>query len=109
MGSVRTAAGSFPRPGSVTPVASAVVTARNEAGGIEATVRALHGLAEIAAVTVVDDGSADGTDARARAAGAHVLRSRPMGKGRALEGALDLMAPAHVFVLVDGDLGSSAS
>jgi hypothetical protein len=49
-----------------------VVPARNEVGGIEACVRSL--VPQAAEVVVVDDGSTDGTGARAEAAGAKVLR-----------------------------------
>jgi glycosyltransferase involved in cell wall biosynthesis len=61
-------------------------------------------------VVVVDDGSSDGTPAAAAAAGARVLVApRGMGKGAALEGALRRLPPADVYVLVDGDVGESAS
>jgi glycosyltransferase involved in cell wall biosynthesis len=91
------------------PRTVAVVPARDEADRIADTVRALRGLPEIDEVVVVADGSRDGTAAAAWAAGARVLSSRKrLGKGRAVDGALDRIA-AEVVVLADGDLGSSAA
>jgi glycosyltransferase involved in cell wall biosynthesis len=59
---------------------------------------------------VVDDGSRDDTAERAAAAGAGVLRApRNLGKGGAVERALDLVAPADVYCLADADLADSAA
>jgi glycosyltransferase involved in cell wall biosynthesis len=89
---------------------TALVPARNEADRIAATVRGLRELPGVGEVVVVDDGSSDGTPAAAAAAGARVLVApRGMGKGAALEGALRRLPPADVYVLVDGDVGESAS
>ncbi len=59
---------------------------------------------------MVDDGSTDGTpEAAARSGARVVLAPAHVGKGSALEGALDRMAPADVYLLIDGDVGSTAS
>jgi glycosyltransferase involved in cell wall biosynthesis len=87
----------------------ALVPAHDEADRIAATVRALLGISRIEEVVVVEDGSRDGTAAAAWAAGARVLSSaRRLGKGHALDRALDRVS-ADIYVLADGDLGSTAS
>jgi len=85
----------------------ALVAAHDEVDRVAATVGALTGLVD--EVVVVDDGSTDGTGSAALVAGATVLRaSRRRGKGRALEEALDRLAPADVYLLADADLGATA-
>ncbi len=91
----------------------AVVAARNEADRIGATIAALREASPGIAVFVADDASTDGTAKLALAAGATVIsRGRPHGKGAnmtaACEAALDGAAGADLFLLCDGDLGSSA-
>ncbi len=92
-----------------------IVTARNEADRLGAT---LHALAEAfpqAAIWVADDGSSDDTSGVARAAGATLVRGeRPVGKGgaatraarAALEGlvleALPVEASAHEGQALEG-------
>jgi glycosyltransferase involved in cell wall biosynthesis len=101
---------------------SVIVTARNEADRIGATLTALAFAFPGAAVFVADDGSTDATPEIARRAGALLVRSElPMGKGaaatRAARDALERVEAsggeagggASVFVLCDGDLGQSAS
>jgi hypothetical protein len=67
-------------------VVGVVVPAKDEAARIGATVAALVAAPGVAAVVVVDDGSSDDTAARARAAGADVVRhARNRGKAAALE------------------------
>jgi glycosyltransferase involved in cell wall biosynthesis len=56
------------------PTFLAVVPAYNEAGSVARVVDALHAQAPRFDVIVVDDGSTDQTAARAREAGARVLR-----------------------------------
>jgi glucosyl-3-phosphoglycerate synthase len=95
--------------GSGPPRVLVVIPARDEAGRIEATVRAARALPGAGEVVVVADGSTDGTAALARTAGARVLvRGRPAGKGAALEAGVDRSAPAEVYLFLDGDLGESA-
>lgn len=92
-----------------------ILTARDEADRVGATLRALTDAFPESSVWVADDGSSDGTAQIARAAGATVVRSeRSIGKGaaatlaarRALE---QLRPPDEAMVLLcDGDLGESA-
>lgn len=85
----------------------ALVAARDEAGRIGPCVAALRDVA--AEVIVVDDASTDATSVEARQAGAAVLRvERRLGKGGALEGALERIGGADVWLLADGDLGATA-
>jgi hypothetical protein len=87
----------------------ALVAARNEGGTVGATVRAISAIPEVDEVVVADGASTDGTAAEARAAGARVLiGSNRDGKGGTLEGALQHLGPADVYLLLDADLGSSA-
>jgi len=96
-----------------------VIPARNEADRIQATVTAAAGLPAVAAVIVVDDGSADGTAAAARSAGAVVTRhARNRGKGAAMETGAQAVRlldqrdrrdrPRHLLFL-DADLGPTAA
>jgi glycosyltransferase involved in cell wall biosynthesis len=98
-----------------------IVTARNEAKRIEATLRALDQAFPDASVWVADDCSSDETPRIARACGARVVRAgRPLGKGGAATlAARDLLrwldhpvagqsGGEAVVVLCDGDLGDSA-
>jgi glycosyltransferase involved in cell wall biosynthesis len=111
-----------------------IVTARDEADRIQATLKALARAFPDASVWVADDGSTDATAELARACGARVVSSgRPLGKGaaatRAAREAMDHVGrhdrsgqPAGtverrgeaqwrydgVVLLCDGDLGESA-
>jgi glycosyltransferase involved in cell wall biosynthesis len=96
---------------------SVIVTVRNEADRIGATLAALGRAFPGAAVWVADDGSTDATPAIARRAGARVVRSeRGIGKGAAatlaardaLRADVAGLGDGRVFVLCDGDLGDSA-
>ena len=104
-----------------------VVAAHNEAQRIAATLAALARAFPGASIWVADDGSTDATAELARAGRAHVVRSElAVGKGAAVTRAAcaalsDACATAHqpspatrvpdqsIFVLCDGDLGSSAA
>jgi glycosyltransferase involved in cell wall biosynthesis len=86
----------------------ALIAARNEAGRIGDTVRAAATIPHVDRIYVVENGSTDRTVQEAREAGAWVLTAPGgMGKGQALEGALRRVS-AEVYLLLDGDLGSSA-
>jgi hypothetical protein len=85
----------------------ALVAARDEEGRIADTVTALRSVCD--EVVVADDGSRDRTAAAAEEVGALVLVvPESIGKGGALEGALARLDPSDAYVLVDGDLGTSA-
>jgi len=85
-----------------------IVTARNEADRIGATLRALRDAFPDGELWVADDASEDATAAVAAEAGARVVTApKRLGKG----GAATLAAQqvdAAVVVLADGDLGESA-
>jgi glycosyltransferase involved in cell wall biosynthesis len=86
-------------------IVHALIPAFNEAETIGQVVRGL--LPSVAAVTVVDDGSADATAAAAREAGATVIRQpRNGGKGLAVRAGLEavLAGPCTHVLLIDGDL-----
>jgi glycosyltransferase involved in cell wall biosynthesis len=92
-----------------------IVTARNEADRLPATLAALAAAFPGARVLVADDGSTDGTAEVAAAHGAEVVRSqRNVGKGGAATLAAErLLALARepeppVVLLCDGDLATSA-
>ncbi len=92
-----------------------LVTARNEADRLPATLRALGDAFPGMPVWVADDGSHDATTQIAQAAGAMVVRSeRSLGKGGAAtlaaHSALErLQTPGDtIAVLCDGDLGACA-
>jgi glycosyltransferase involved in cell wall biosynthesis len=83
----------------------ALIPAFNEAGTIAEVVRGISPL--VGGVTVVDDGSTDGTSNIARAAGARVI-TKPSneGKGMAIRDGLEvvLAGPWTHVLLMDGDL-----
>jgi glycosyltransferase involved in cell wall biosynthesis len=86
-----------------------VVAARNEAGRVGATVDAIRTIPHVDQVVVVDDGSTDGTGEEARRSGARVLVTpRNLGKGGALEGALERIGLADFYLFLDADLGETA-
>jgi hypothetical protein len=87
----------------VTDAVTILVAARDEAGRIGPTVRALRKCLPDAAIVVADDGSRDGTAVEARAAGATVLRLPRRGKGQALSAAAQSVPPGKLL-LVDADL-----
>lgn len=102
-----------------------LVTARDEAGLIAATLAGLREAFPTAALWVADDGSRDRTAAIASAAGASVVScGRPLGKGGAATLAAEAILAAAgatvaatgagasfpgVVVLCDADLGRSAA
>src|SRR4051794_27932140 len=92
-----------------------IVSARDEADRLPATLAALAGAFPGARVLVANDGSADATAAVLRPAGAEVVsQPRPVGKGGATTDAARAVldrttAPdPPLVVLCDGDLGESA-
>jgi len=96
-----------------------VIPARDEADRIQATVTAAAGIAGVALVIVVDDGSGDATAAVAQRAGAVVTRhGRNRGKGAAMETGAEAARvidqrehrdrPRHLLFL-DADLADTAA
>jgi glycosyltransferase involved in cell wall biosynthesis len=82
---------------------SIVIPAFNEAGSIGPLVTALRAAASWREILVVDDGSGDQTQARASAAGAHVIR-HPYNKGNGAAVKTGIRSASGTFVLiVDGD------
>ncbi|MGN6371868.1 MAG: glycosyltransferase family 2 protein [Solirubrobacteraceae bacterium] len=92
-----------------------IVTARDEADRIEATLAAIARAFPGCPVWVADDGSGDGTATLAARAGATVVSAQePLGKGGAATLAARQLLAAEptpcgaVVLLCDGDLGESA-
>lgn len=82
---------------------SIVIPVFNEAGSIGPVVTALRAAASWREVLVVDDGSGDQTQARASAAGAHVIR-HPYNKGNGAAVKTGIRSASGTFVLIlDGD------
>lgn len=89
---------------------AALIPAHDEAERIAQTIRATLGIEGVSRVVVVDDGSEDDTAALAESAGAKVVRmAGNAGKGGALEAGAMRVENADVVLLLDGDLGESAS
>jgi len=88
-----------------------LVPAHDEAERIGATVTAALGIGGVTRALVIDDASTDATGDLAAAAGAEVLRlPANVGKGAALDAGLArVRSDADVLMMLDGDLGSSAS
>jgi glycosyltransferase involved in cell wall biosynthesis len=87
-----------------------LIPAHNEAAFIAATVSAAARIPGVTRVVVIDDGSEDETDQLAEKAGAKVFRLHGShGKGAALEFGAKHVEDADVVLLLDGDLGDSAS
>jgi glycosyltransferase involved in cell wall biosynthesis len=82
---------------------SVVIPAFNEGAAIASVVSALRGAGAWREIIVVDDGSADGTEAAARDAGATVLR-HPYNKGNGAAVKTGIRAASGEYVLIiDGD------
>ncbi|BDA64146.1 glycosyltransferase family 2 protein [Actinomyces capricornis] len=94
-----------------------VIPAKDEAKRIAATVRACRSIPRVDLVVVVDDGSTDGTQDHARAAGAVTVRhSVTRGKASAMETGASVVGmrdyvdgPARLLLFIDADLGDSAA
>lgn len=87
----------------------AIVPSHNEAAYIYDTVLALKQVPEIHEVLVVDDASSDDTADLAARAGARVISlAQNSGKGEALNTGVQSVR-ADIYLLLDGDLGSTAS
>jgi glycosyltransferase involved in cell wall biosynthesis len=87
-----------------------LVAAFNEEDSIARTVKSLAGIGDLSEIVVVADGSSDRTAEEAAWAGARVLVApRRMGKGGAIDSALDQLEKADLYLLVDGDVGDTAA
>jgi glycosyltransferase involved in cell wall biosynthesis len=89
----------------------ALIPAHDEGAAIAATVESARAVPGVSHVLVIDDGSADDTARQAEGAGAEVVRlERNAGKGAALDAGLArVRSHADVLLLLDGDLGGTAS
>ena len=95
---------------------AAIIPAKDETRQIAATVRAARAIPHVDLVLVVDDGSEDDTQHRAREAGAVVVRHpHNRGKAAAMETGAAVVAmrdtpdrPPRLLLFVDGDLAESA-
>lgn len=89
---------------------TAIVPAYNEADIVRQTVSSLLSSGSVRRVILADDGSTDDTAELARQAGAEVLSCRHLGKGGAVNAALDGMGERpRVLLLADADLGDGAA
>jgi hypothetical protein len=87
-----------------------LIPARDESASIADTVRAALSVDAVTRAVVVDDGSRDDTDQLAEKAGAKVVRLfGSHGKGAALEAGAMRVENAEIVLLLDADLGPSAS
>jgi hypothetical protein len=87
-----------------------LIPAHNEAHDIAATVEAARSVEGVTRVVVVDDDSDDDTAMLAEQAGAKVVRMfGTTGKGSALEAGAKRVENADIVLLLDGDLGETAS
>lgn len=87
-----------------------LIAAKDMASSVGDAVAALLGLDTVDDVVVVDDGSRDGTGQAALEAGARVLRlPANLGKGGAVRAGVEATPEAGVYLLVDADVGTSAS
>ena len=93
------------QPGGTRPRVAAIIPALNEAPAIGKTVRGLRALEGVVLdrIIVVDNGSTDETGARAREAGAEVVRESRRGYGRACLAGVLAASDAEIIVLLDGD------
>jgi len=91
--------------GGARPRVVAIIPALNEAPAIGKTVRGLRALEGVVLdrIIVVDNGSTDDTGARAREAGAEVVREPRRGYGRACLAGVLAASDAEIIVLLDGD------
>ena len=91
------------------PRVAVLIPAYNEEERIAETVKAAVQMPGVDELVVIDDGSTDDTTSAAEAAGAKTIRlENNSGKGAALNAGVD-QVDADIYLMIDGDLGSSAS
>lgn len=91
------------------PRIAVLMPAYNEADLIGETVAAALAMPGVAEVVVIDDGSDDETASVASEAGARVIQlAENSGKGAALNAGIE-QVEADIYLMIDADLGSSAS
>jgi glycosyltransferase involved in cell wall biosynthesis len=87
-----------------------LIPAKNEAPTIAETVSAALAIPGVTRAVVIDDGSEDDTAMLAETAGAKVVRIiGTSGKGGALEAGAKRVENADIVLLLDADLGTTAS
>lgn len=86
----------------------AILPALNEEAGIADAVASIP-RSSVDTIIVVDNGSTDQTAARARSAGAHVVREDRRGYGSACMAGVRAAPDASVYVFLDGDASENAS
>ena len=98
------------------PRICALVPAFNEEDRIASTLLSIASRREITRIYVIDDGSTDETQARVQVTGTAALVTQAggnVGKGGALTAAYAVLSkhapPFDIFLLLDADLGASAS
>ncbi|NLN77950.1 MAG: glycosyltransferase [Armatimonadetes bacterium] len=91
------------------PRIGVLIPAYNEADRIDRTIAAVSAMPDIDELVVIDDGSTDETASVAESAGASVIRlEENSGKGAALNAGV-AEVQADVYLMIDADLGESAS
>lgn len=91
------------------PRIAVLIPAYNEADRIDRTIAAVSAMPDIDELVVIDDGSTDETASVAESAGASVIRlEENSGKGAALNAGV-AEVQADVYLMIDADLGESAS
>ncbi|WP_066637519.1 glycosyltransferase family 2 protein [Desulfolucanica intricata] len=89
---------------------SVLIPAYNEEKYIKSTILAVRSIPEVNKIIIVDDGSEDQTVELARSVGATVITSsNNLGKGGALNLGAKYVNTDDIIVLLDADLGKSAS